>query len=199
LSPPVLTLLAGPNGAGKSTYAQRNLRELVEAGAFLNADDMARDLLADDVQAVAMRAGRRMLAAREEMLPGRRTFCIETTIATRTLLQLVARARLSGYRLRLIFLFTPHSNLNEGRVKQRVMLGGHNIDTDTIRRRYRRGLMCLPDYWAAADEAFVLDAGTRRPSAIPEKIDGVVEVLNAERFAALNARIVAFGGQALRR
>jgi predicted ABC-type ATPase len=131
LSPPVLTLLAGPNGAGKSTYAQRNLRELVETGAFLNADDMARDLLADDVQSVAMRAGRQTPATREAMLSDRRTFCIETTIATRTLLQLVGRARSLGYRLRLIFLFTPHSNLNESRVKQRVMLGGHNIDTDT--------------------------------------------------------------------
>jgi predicted ABC-type ATPase len=83
LNPSVLTLLAGPNGAGKSTYAQRNLRELVETGAFLNADDMARDLLADDVQSVAMRAGRQMLVTREAMLSERRTFCIETTIATR--------------------------------------------------------------------------------------------------------------------
>lgn len=198
MNPPLLTLLAGPNGAGKSTYAQRNLRDLVEVGAFLNTDDMARDLLADDVQAVAMRAGRQMLTTREAMLSARRTFCIETTIATRTLLQLVGRARSLSYRLRLIFLFTSHSNLNESRVKQRVMLGGHNIDTDTIRRRYRRDLMYLPDYWAAADEAFILDARTRVPIAIVEKLDGVVRIFDAERFSVLNGRIVASGGQAIR-
>jgi predicted ABC-type ATPase len=78
------------------------------------------------------------------------------------------------------------------------MLGGHNIDTDTIRRRYRRGLMYLPDYWAAVDEAFVLDARSRVPTAIVQKIDGVVEIADAARFAVLNARIVVSGGQAIR-
>lgn len=170
----------------------------METGAFLNADDMARELRPDDVQSVAMRAGRQMLATREAMLSQRRTFCVETTIATRTLLQLVGKARTLGYRLRLIFLFTPHSNLNESRVKHRVMLGGHNIDTDTIRRRYRRGLIHLADYWAAADEVVVLDARTREPSAIVQKIDGVVEIVDTARFLVLNAGIVAAGGQALR-
>lgn len=198
MSPPTLTLLAGPNGAGKSTYARESLQELVASGAFLNADDMARDLRADDVQAVAMRAGRQMLLTRETMLMEGRSFCVVTTIATHTLLNFAGKARSLGYRLRLIFLFTSRSSLNESRVKQRVMLGGHNIDTDTIRRRHRRGLRYLPEYWAEADEAIVLDARTRTPMAIVQKIEGVVEIRDAERFAVLNARIVASGGQALR-
>ncbi|MBX3499450.1 MAG: zeta toxin family protein [Alphaproteobacteria bacterium] len=198
MSAPVLTLLAGPNGAGKSTYARENLQELAAAGAFLNADDMARDLDADDVQAVAMRAGRQMLSTREVLLSEGRSFCVETTMATRTLLNFAGRARSRGYSLRLIFLFTAHSSLNESRVKQRVMLGGHNIDTDTIRRRHRRGLMHLPEYWAEADDAIVLDVRTRIPTAIVQKIDGTVEIRDSSRFAVLNARIVASGGKALR-
>lgn len=199
MKPPTLTLLAGPNGAGKSTYAPENLQELVAAGAFLNADDMARDLRADDVQAVAMRAGRQMLSRREAMLAEGRSFCVETTIATRTLLNFAGRARSLRYRLRLIFLFTSHSSLNESRVKQRVMLGGHNIDTDTIRRRHRRGLKYLPEYWTSADEAIVLDARTRTPTAIVQKIDDVVQIQDAQRLVVLNARIVASAGRALGR
>ncbi len=197
MNTPVLTLLAGPNGAGKSTYAQTNLQELAGQGAFLNVDDMARDLRVDDVQSVAMRAGRQMLSTREAMLVESRSFCLEMTIATHTLLNFAAKARSRGYRLRLIFLFTSHSNLNESRVKHRVMLGGHNIDTDTIRRRHRRGLRYLPEYWAKADEAFVLDARSRRSTVIVQKIDGMVQVEDAARFTLLDTRIVDSGGSPL--
>lgn len=138
-----------------------------------------------------------MLSTRETMLAERRSFCVETTIAGHTLLRFAVRAKSVGYRLSLIFLFTSDSRLNESRVKQRVMLGGHNIDTDTIRRRHRRGLRYLSDYWAAADETIVLDAQAREPTAIVHKLDGVVQVRDAERLSILNAKIAASGGRAL--
>lgn len=56
---PELVILAGPNGVGKTTFAQSNLNPFVEQGAFLNADDMARDSNPWDVEAVAIDAARR--------------------------------------------------------------------------------------------------------------------------------------------
>lgn len=88
---PELIILAGPNGVGKTTFAQRNLRPFIEQGAFLNADDMARDTNPSDVEAVAMEAGRRMLGRRKDFLERRQSFWSETTLATRTLCALSFR------------------------------------------------------------------------------------------------------------
>ncbi|MCX7362616.1 MAG: zeta toxin family protein [Alphaproteobacteria bacterium] len=190
-------ILAGPNGVGKTTFAQRNLRPFIEQGAFLNADDMARDTNPSDVEAVAMEAGRRMLGRRKDFLERRQSFCRETTLATRTLLRFVHQATTAGYRTRLFFLFTPLPYLNELRVKQRVMSGGHNIDTDTIRRRHRLGLELLAVYWAAVDEGVALDARTREPIEIVRKDDTGIRVRDEAAFALLNAAIAANDGKPL--
>jgi len=129
---PELVLLAGANGVGKTTFARANLTAFIDQLAFLNADDIARDVNPSDVDAVAIEAGRRVLARRRHLLESRQPFCIETTLASRTLLRFVEKAKTAGYRIRLVFLFTPFADINELRVKQRVMAGGHNIDTDTI-------------------------------------------------------------------
>jgi predicted ABC-type ATPase len=136
---PYFVILAGPNGVGKTTFAHANLGEFIKAGAFLNADDIARGIRPSDVAAVATAAARKMLVERRSRLSLGRSFCVETTLATRTLLRFVDQARAAGFRARLIFLFTPFPQLNELRVKQRVMAGGHNIATETINRRHRAG------------------------------------------------------------
>jgi predicted ABC-type ATPase len=132
---PYFVILAGPNGAGKTTFARANLSEFIDSQAFLNADEIARSMRPDDVAAVAIKAARRLLEQRRKRLSIGQSFCVETTLATRTLLSFVKDAAAAGFRTRLIFLFTPFPQLNELRVKQRVMAGGHNIDTATIHRR----------------------------------------------------------------
>ncbi len=198
MTPPTLLLLAGPNGAGKSTFARHGLRSFVDAGTFLNADDMARDSRPDDVSAAAMEVARGMLLERRALLAGHVSFCVETTLASRTLLNLVGAAKATGYRCSLIFLFTPDSRLNESRVKQRVMLGGHNIDTDTIRRRHARGLRLLPDFWDACDEAIVFDALDRQPTEIARKDDDGIRIVRDRAWARLRRHVVAVGGRPLR-
>lgn len=146
MTKPYFVILAGPNGAGKTTFARANLAEFIDTNAFLNADEIARHIQPDNVSAVAMEAGRRLLRERRIRLDKAQSFCIETTLATRTLLRFLSEASKLGFRTRLIFLFTPFPQLNELRVKQRVMAGGHNIDTATIHRRHRSGLKSLADY-----------------------------------------------------
>lgn len=194
---PELVILAGPNGVGKTTFAQSNLNSFIEQGAFLNADDMARDSNPSDVEAVAIDAARRMLGRRKNFLERRQSFCLETTLATRTLLRFVNQATAMGFRTRLFFLFTPLPYLNELRVKQRVMSGGHNIDTDTIRRRHKLGLELLARYWTAVDEGVVLDARTRQPTEIVRKNEAGIRVHDATTFALLNAAIAANDGRPL--
>ncbi len=195
---PQLVILGGPNGAGKTTFARTNLTTLIGQHAFLNADEIAHDVNPSDVEAVAVKAAREMLRQRKELVRRQRSFCIETTLATRTLLPFVLQAKEAGFQTRLVFLFTPFPYLNELRVKQRVMLGGHNIDTDTIRRRHRSGLGSLARYWEAIDEALVFDARTRQPGLIVRKHakDGI-RIEDEAAFALLQDTIAAAGGRPL--
>jgi predicted ABC-type ATPase len=87
----------GPNGAGKTTFARANLAELIDLNAFLNADEIARRIRPDDVAAVAVEAGRRMIRERRLRLGMGQSFCIETTLATKTLLRFVTEASMRAF------------------------------------------------------------------------------------------------------
>jgi predicted ABC-type ATPase len=54
-------ILGGPNGAGKTTAAKVLLPEKLRIHAFLNADEIARDIYPDNVEAAAFEAGRLMI------------------------------------------------------------------------------------------------------------------------------------------
>jgi predicted ABC-type ATPase len=190
-------VLAGANGVGKTTFARANLSAFINQQAFLNADDIARTANPSDVEAVAIEAGRTLLRRRRKLIAERLSFCIETTLATRTLLRSIEEARAVGYRVTLIFLFTPFANINELRVKQRVMAGGHNIDTDTIRRRHTLGLKYLPDYWKACDEGVIVDARTHLPLEIVRKSQHGMQVADHAAWSLLLERIKAAGGARL--
>jgi predicted ABC-type ATPase len=194
---PLLIVLAGPNGAGKTTFARYNLRSFIETGTFLNADEIAREAHPENVDAVAIKAGRSMLRERRELLRRRVSFCIETTLASLTLRHFCSDARAYGYLVRLVFLFTPYPQLNELRVKQRVMAGGHNVDTDTIRRRHARGLNLLADYWDACDEAIVFDVRTREPVEVARKDAQGVRISDRPAWVLLCRRVRAVNGRAL--
>ncbi len=195
MTKPYFVVLAGPNGVGKTTFAHANLGDLIEAGAFLNADDIARVINPSDVAAVATAAARRMLVERRSRLTSGRSFCVETTLATRSLLRFVEEAKAAGFQTRLIFLFTPFPQLNELRVKQRVMAGGHNIATETINRRHRAGLMMLADYWDACDEAVLFDARTERPQEALVKDEGRTKIVDRFGWRWLQARLKALGAR----
>ena len=197
MTPPELIILAGANGVGKTTFARANLSTFINQQAFLNADDIARTANPSDVEAVAIEAGRTLLRRRSKLIEERLSFCVETTLATRTLLRSVEEARAQGYRVLLVFLFTPFANINELRVKQRVMAGGHNIDTDTIRRRHTLGLKYLPDYWKVCDEGVIVDASTHLPLEIVRKSQQGMQVADRAAWSLLLERIEAAGGAAI--
>lgn len=195
MTTPKLVLLAGANGAGKSTLASKYVPDLIEDGSFLNADDVARTLQPGNTEAAALKAGREVIRRRKELLNSRKSFCIETTLASLTLLDMVERADRAGYLTQLIFLFTPSPEVNEFRVKQRVMRGGHNIDTDTIRRRHARGLRYLPRYIQACREVIVLDARTSSTREVFRKEGGKLSTADASDMELLRKSVRTAGGE----
>lgn len=137
---PQAVILAGPNGAGKSTT---KVRLIPDSFAFLNADEIARDLrLRGEAteQSVDMAAGRLLLARLAEVESARQSFALETNLANRTLAQRIPRWQELGFRVSVYYLWIPSPDLAVARVALRVQAGGHHIPEATIRRRYFRGL-----------------------------------------------------------
>lgn len=151
---PNLYILAGCNGAGKTTASDTILPEVLNCREFVNADNIARGLSPYNVESVAFEAGRIMLHRIEELLLSDVDFAIETTLSTRSYVSLVHEAQARGYKVTLIYVWLESPELAIERVAKRVSMGGHNIPTDIIKRRYKRGIhnllhLYIPivDYW----------------------------------------------------
>ena len=137
---PNLYIIAGPNGAGKTTASYTLLPEMLGCANFVNADEIARGLSPFSPETVDVQAARIMLARIEELLAQKVDFAIETTLATRSYVQLIKRAHAIGYKVHLLFFCLESPEQAIQRVAQRVAEGGHNIPEDVIRRRFARGI-----------------------------------------------------------
>ncbi len=155
-----LYIIAGCNGAGKTTASFTFLPEQLNCREFVNADEIAAGLSPFNPEGVALQAGRLMIDRIIHLLKEGETFAFETTLATRSYVKLIQQAQRRGYFVTLLFfsLSTPEQAIR--RVEQRVSMGGHNIPTDVILRRYDAGLhnlfqLYIPavDYWTLYDNS----------------------------------------------
>lgn len=137
---PTLYIIAGCNGAGKTTASYSVLPDLLECREFVNADEIARGLSPFNPESVAIEAGRLMIQRIESLVGQRKTFAIETTLATRSYAALVHKVHDRGYNVVLLFFWLPSPEIAVKRVAKRVSEGGHNIPSETIYRRYWLGL-----------------------------------------------------------
>jgi len=157
---PSIVVIAGPNGSGKSTAAPSLLRDFVGVREFVNADVIAQGLSAFDVARAAVPAGRIMLARLKDLAASQASFAFETTLAARSFAPWLKELRLAGYQTHLMFLWLPTPEMAISRVASRVGRGGHDIPSDTVRRRYRSGLenffqlyRPIVDSWAMFDNS----------------------------------------------
>ena len=140
MSHPNLYIIAGPNGAGKTTASYTLLPEMLGCVNFVNADEIARGLSPFSPDTVDVQAARIMLHRIDELLTQKVDFAIETTLATRSYVQLIKRAQSIGYKVHLLFFHLESPEQAIQRVAQRVSNGGHDIPEDVIRRRFVRGI-----------------------------------------------------------
>ena len=131
-----LYIIAGCNGAGKTTASFTLLPEILNCKEFVNADEIAKGLSPFQPEKVALAAGRLMLNRIDELLIQKINFAFETTLATKSYKNKLLFAKQRGYHIILLFYWLSDSELAIKRVKQRVKEGGHNIESDVIKRRY---------------------------------------------------------------
>lgn len=137
---PRIIIISGPNGAGKSTLAPLLLRDWLGLMEFVNADAIASGLSAFRPEQAAIEAGRVMLRRLRELAARRENFAFETTLATRSYAPWLNQLVTNGYQMTLLFVWLNSPDLAIGRVKARVIAGGHDIPEGTVRRRYRNGI-----------------------------------------------------------
>jgi predicted ABC-type ATPase len=70
-------------------------------------------------------------------------FAFETTLSTKSYKSKILKAKDHGYIVSLLFFWLSDVNLAVERVKTRVMEGGHRINTEVIKRRYKNGITNL--------------------------------------------------------
>ena len=171
-SPPKIVILAGPNGAGKSTLAPKLLRDFLHLKEFVNADTVAAGLSAFGPAGVAIEAGRIVRNRLRELADAGESFSFETTLATRSFAPWLRGLRSQGYEIHLVFVWLGKADLAVRRVNDRVRLGGHAVEEETVRRRYVRGVRNFHElYRPLADEWVVWDNS---------RVDGPVSVATGD-------------------
>lgn len=138
-----LYIIAGCNGAGKTTASYSVLPYSLNITEFVNADEIARGLSPFNPEGMAIKAGRLMLERIDELIKQGVSFAIETTLATRSYINLVREAHRRGYMVYVLFFYLKDVALACRRVAERVAHGGHDIPQNVIERRYKAGLRNL--------------------------------------------------------
>ena len=158
--PPRVVVFAGPNGAGKSTHADAILAAL-GMETFVNADYIARGLSGRKTDAVAFEAGRIMLKRLHQLGDAGADFAFESTLSSRSFAPFLRRLKAQGYVVAIYYFSLANAQLAIRRVKLRVALGGHDVHSDVVRRRFGRSLSnFLNLYVPLADEWTLFDNST---------------------------------------
>lgn len=72
----------------------------------------------------------------------------------------MAEARNRGFEVVLVYIGTEYVEINLGRIRNRVLAGGHDVPESDVRRRYQRSFKNLPIAIERADHTILFDNST---------------------------------------
>jgi predicted ABC-type ATPase len=132
-----IVIIAGANGVGKTTFARVFLQEYDYE--FLNADEIAKSLSAQNPSEKKISAGKLFLQKLNEMVSQNKSLLIESTLSGKYLQKFIENARKQNYKITIIFLFAESPEILIERIAERVKKGGHYVPDEDVRRRFVRG------------------------------------------------------------
>lgn len=152
-----IEIIAGPNGSGKTTFAEKALEKRKHA-LYINTDSIARGLSPDQNEFAQYEAGRFMLKMIETAIENNQSFTFETTMSGKVWTSYLKKAKKSGYKIKIYFVFVRTIELSLKRIQNRVKNGGHNIPENVVRRRFSRTFKNFVTlYKPLADEWYIID------------------------------------------
>lgn len=137
-----LILVGGPNGAGKTTFSMKELA--LKGGVYLGADAIAAEISPDNPAAAAIEAGRIFLERFDQLIQTEQRLIVESTLAGKSLGQMISRAKILGFQVQIKFIFVDSSDTSLVRVRQRFSTGGHDVPAEDVRRRFTRSIV---NFW----------------------------------------------------
>lgn len=180
---PKMYIISGCNGSGKTTASYTLLPELLGCSEFVNSDEFAKSLSPFDPSAASVSASRYMLMKINYLLARNEDFCVETTLATRSLLRIITDAQSAGYEITLIYFWLASPQIAIERVRARVLAGGHNIPDDVVQRRYVMGLNYFFDTYSHICDRWVLADNSVSPlSIVAEKTGNETNIIDNEKY-----------------
>jgi len=181
-------IIAGCNGAGKTTASYTILPEILNCKEFVNADEIAKGLSPFQPEKVAFESGRIMLERIDVLLNSDESFAFETTLSTKTYKQRLLKAKDLGFTIKLLFFWLPSIEMAINRVAIRVSEGGHNIPSDIIARRYKRGIENLFKIYLPLCDSFLILDNEEEPLVIAKGIiNQKIEIMNEVKWNLINS------------
>ena len=176
-------MIAGPNGSGKSTLTSHLVEQGIDFRDYLNADEIVLTL-GGSQQAVAAEAQALVRRKRQAALDEGRDHTFETVLSHPSHIDHLQLARAAGFEVFVYFVATEDPAINLGRVKNRVLHGGHDVPQDRILARYARSIANLPQALSVAHEGAVFDnSSTSEPMRLLAKwSDGILQQQMLEPF-----------------
>jgi predicted ABC-type ATPase len=156
---PQILVFAGPNGSGKSSITSA----WAKVGLYINADDIKANRGCSDLE-----AAQEAECLRELCISELRNFTFETVLSTERNLDLLVRAKATGFHIESVFVLIADPELNVFRVKSRELSGGHGVPPDKIRSRYAKSLANIPKLLSLS-KVFRLVDNTDKPEVIFSK------------------------------
>ena len=180
---PKLYIISGCNGSGKTTASYTLLPDLLNCREFVNSDEFAKSFSPFDPGAASVTASRYMLMKINYLLERKADFAIETTLATRSRLQIVRQAQQQNYETTVLYFWLNSPELAIERVRDRVESGGHHIPDAVIRRRYVMGLQYLFDVYIPVIDRWILADNSKPPfSVVAEGSKDVIYIKDNEKY-----------------
>lgn len=130
----IFYLIGGPNGSGKTTLINQIIKKD-------NIEVLDLDCIAETRKVSSITAARQLLNEDlPRVLSTGASFVLESTLSGTYDARVIKMTHDLEYKVVFVFAFLASVDQNIERVAQRVSLGGHGIDVDTIRRRYEKSL-----------------------------------------------------------
>jgi predicted ABC-type ATPase len=152
-------LIAGANGSGKTTLTRWNV-ELFKDIPVLDPDSIGKTLQPTASTAFPIAGARQVLRSANDQLRQAKSFAVETTLSGKNYLRMMLDAHRRGFEIVLVYIGTENIEINLGRIRDRVLAGGHDVPEADVRRRYQRSLANLPIAVKRADHTILFDNST---------------------------------------
>ncbi len=146
------TIVAGVNGCGKSSLTGVLRTESNNLGIIIDVDKITAACGGN-----LLEGGKKAIALIDDCLEKEICFTQETTLSGRKTLDTIKRAIAKDYHIRLYYVGLDTIEESLLRIENRVKKGGHNIDTETVSRRFGKRFEDLLAVLPYCNEATLYD------------------------------------------